>query len=130
MQWAARGPCPGRFRSRDPPGGPDRLRSALRGGAAFARLERGPSMQHLQSNKLDDVSRVTVCTIQRLYSMLRGEELPEDADELSTYEIGAALIGGSGVPPLGGKSMRQDAASTKSLNRQGSFTSSMYSWNR
>jgi type I restriction enzyme R subunit len=48
------------------------------------------NVQHLQSNKLDDVSRVTICTIQRLYSMLRGEELPEDADELSTYEIGAA----------------------------------------
>jgi len=48
------------------------------------------NVQHLQSNKLDDVSRVTICTIQRLYSMLRGEELAEDVDELSTYEIGAA----------------------------------------
>ncbi len=48
------------------------------------------NVQHLTSNKLDSVSRVTICTIQRLYSMLRGEELPEDADELSTYEIGAA----------------------------------------
>ncbi|MGI8966635.1 MAG: type I restriction-modification enzyme R subunit C-terminal domain-containing protein [Limisphaerales bacterium] len=48
------------------------------------------NVQHLTSNKLDDVSRVTICTIQRLYSMLRGEELPEDADELSTYEISAA----------------------------------------
>jgi type I restriction enzyme, R subunit len=48
------------------------------------------NVQHLTSNKLDDVSRVTICTIQRLYSMLRGEELPEDADEISTYEAGAA----------------------------------------
>ena len=48
------------------------------------------NVQHLTSNKLDDVCRVTICTIQRLYSMLRGEELPEDADELSTYEIGTA----------------------------------------
>ncbi len=48
------------------------------------------NVQHLTSNKLDDVCRVTICTIQRLYSMLRGEELPEDADELSTYEIGSA----------------------------------------
>ena len=48
------------------------------------------NVQHLTSNKLDDVCRVTICTIQRLYSMLRGEELPEDADEMSTYEIGAA----------------------------------------
>ena len=48
------------------------------------------NVQHLTSNKLDPVARVTICTIQRLYSMLRGEELPEDADELSTYELGAA----------------------------------------
>jgi type I restriction enzyme R subunit len=48
------------------------------------------NVQHLTSNKLDGVCRVTICTIQRLYSMLRGEELPEDADEISTYEAGAA----------------------------------------
>ena len=48
------------------------------------------NVQHLTSNNLDSVARVTICTIQRLYSMLRGEELPEDADEISTYEIGAA----------------------------------------
>jgi type I restriction enzyme R subunit len=48
------------------------------------------NVQHLTSNQLDSVSRVTMCTIQRLYSMLRGEELPEDADEISTYEIDAA----------------------------------------
>jgi type I restriction enzyme R subunit len=48
------------------------------------------NVQHLTSNALDPVCRVTICTIQRLYSMLRGEELPEDADEISTYEIGAA----------------------------------------
>ena len=48
------------------------------------------NVQHLTSNSLDPVCRVTICTIQRLYSMLRGEELPEDADELSAYEISAA----------------------------------------
>jgi type I restriction enzyme R subunit len=48
------------------------------------------NVQHLTSNQLDSVSRVTICTIQRLYSMLRGEELPEDADECSAYEISAA----------------------------------------
>ena len=48
------------------------------------------NVQHLQSNKLDDVSRVTICTIQRLYSMLRGEELPEDVDEISGFELAAA----------------------------------------
>ena len=48
------------------------------------------NVQHLTSNQFDSVSRVTICTIQRLYSMLRGEELPEDADERSTYEINSA----------------------------------------
>lgn len=48
------------------------------------------NVQHLTSNQLDSVSRVTICTIQRLYSLLRGEELPEDADELSAYEISAS----------------------------------------
>jgi hypothetical protein len=33
---------------------------------------------------------VTICTIQRLYSMLRGEELPEDLDEVSGFELAAS----------------------------------------
>lgn len=45
------------------------------------------NLQHLQSNKFDPVARVTICTIQRLYSMLRGEELDELEDEKSAYEI-------------------------------------------
>ena len=48
------------------------------------------NVQHLTSNNLDAVCRVTICTIQRLYSMLRGEELDEDLDERSGYEIAAA----------------------------------------
>jgi type I restriction enzyme R subunit len=50
---------------------------------------------HLTSNKLDDVCRLTICTIQRLYSMLRGEELlDEDLDEKSGCEIARAVLGG------------------------------------
>ena len=45
------------------------------------------NVQHLQSNKLDPVGRVCITTIQRLYSMLKGEELPEDLDELSGFEV-------------------------------------------
>jgi type I restriction enzyme R subunit len=45
------------------------------------------NVQHLQSNKLDDVSRVCITTIQRLYSMLKGEELPPDLDELSGFQV-------------------------------------------
>jgi type I restriction enzyme R subunit len=48
------------------------------------------NIQHLTSNQLDSVSRVTICTIQRLYSMLRGEELDEDIDERSGFELAAA----------------------------------------
>jgi type I restriction enzyme R subunit len=49
------------------------------------------NVQHLTSNKFDSVARVTICTIQRLYSMLRGEEMDEDLDEKSGFEIAAAL---------------------------------------
>ncbi|MGH8750466.1 MAG: DEAD/DEAH box helicase family protein [Burkholderiales bacterium] len=48
------------------------------------------NVQHLISNHLDPVCRVTVATIQRVYSMLRGEELEEDLDEISGFEIAAA----------------------------------------
>ena len=48
------------------------------------------NVQHLTSNKLDTVARVTICTIQRLYAMLRGEELDEDIDEKSAFEVSAA----------------------------------------
>ncbi|MEI6279134.1 MAG: type I restriction-modification enzyme R subunit C-terminal domain-containing protein [Verrucomicrobiae bacterium] len=48
------------------------------------------NVQHLTSNKLDDVAKVTICTIQRLYSMLRGEELDEDIDEKSGFELASA----------------------------------------
>ena len=48
------------------------------------------NVQHLTSNNLDDVCRVTICTIQRLYSILRGEELAEDLEEKSGYEVSAA----------------------------------------
>lgn len=43
-------------------------------------------LQHLRSNKLDPTAKVVVSTIQRLYSMLSGSEVPEEADELSAYE--------------------------------------------
>lgn len=48
------------------------------------------NVQHLTSNQLDTVSRVTICTIQRLYSMLRGEELDEEFDEKSGFELAQA----------------------------------------
>jgi type I restriction enzyme R subunit len=41
-------------------------------------------VQHLTSNQLDRTARVCISTIQRMYSMLKGRELPEEADEEST----------------------------------------------
>ena len=38
-------------------------------------------VQRLTSNTLDTTARVSICTIQRLYSMLKGQELAEDDDE-------------------------------------------------
>jgi type I restriction enzyme R subunit len=40
-------------------------------------------VQRLSSNALDTTARVSICTIQRMYSMLKSTELPEDAEEMS-----------------------------------------------
>lgn len=45
------------------------------------------NVQHLTSNTLDPVSRVCITTIQRLYSMLRGEELDPELEEHSLFDI-------------------------------------------
>ncbi|NHK29673.1 DEAD/DEAH box helicase family protein [Parvularcula flava] len=42
--------------------------------------------QHLRSPRFDPDAKVVITTIQRLYSMLRGEELEEGADEQSGFE--------------------------------------------
>ncbi|MBP9147802.1 MAG: DEAD/DEAH box helicase family protein [Rhodoferax sp.] len=41
-------------------------------------------VQHLQGNQIDTSARVVICTIQRMFSMLKGRELAEEADEEST----------------------------------------------
>lgn len=41
------------------------------------------NVQRLTSNRIDPVAKVCICTIQRLYSMLKGEELEEGAEETS-----------------------------------------------
>jgi type I restriction enzyme R subunit len=46
------------------------------------------NVQLLTTNRIDPAARVVITTVQRLYSMLRGDdELPEDADEKSGAEI-------------------------------------------
>ena len=44
-------------------------------------------VQHLTSNQLDRSARVVISTIQRMFSMLQGRELPEEADEESTERV-------------------------------------------
>ncbi len=51
------------------------------------------NVQHLTSNKLDPVARVCITTIQRLYSMLQGEEaLDPELEEGSQFDGGAGLV--------------------------------------
>jgi type I restriction enzyme R subunit len=46
------------------------------------------NVQHLGSNTFDPVNRVCITTIQRLYSMLRGEpEFVEDLEERSMFDV-------------------------------------------
>lgn len=45
-------------------------------------------VQHLTSNVLDTTARVSICTIQRLYSMLKGRDLPEELEEKSVDSFG------------------------------------------
>jgi type I restriction enzyme R subunit len=45
------------------------------------------NVQHLATNRIDSVARVTISTIQRLFSTLKGEpDLSEELDEESAYE--------------------------------------------
>ena len=45
-------------------------------------------VQHLTSNTLDTTARVAICTIQRLFAMLKGRELAGEDDEQSAEGIG------------------------------------------
>ena len=45
------------------------------------------NVQLLQSAQIDGVSRVCVATIQRIYSMLKGEELNPGLEELSGFDV-------------------------------------------
>lgn len=51
------------------------------------------NVQRLTSNKIDPVCKVVITTIQRIYSMLKGEELDPELEEYSTFELAAAQPG-------------------------------------
>ena len=64
------------------------------------------NVQHLTSNQLDPVCRVTICTMQRLYSMLRGEaELAPGLDDVSAEKLA------DGSRPKGVAYKRESASS-------------------
>ena len=49
------------------------------------------NIQRLTSNKIDPVCKVVITTIQRIYSMLKGEEeLDSEIEELSAFELAGA----------------------------------------
>jgi len=51
------------------------------------------NVQHLHSNHIDPVARVCITTIQRLYSMLQGEEeLDPELEERSAFDTLSALV--------------------------------------
>ena len=48
------------------------------------------NVQLLQSGRIDPVSKVCISTIQRVYSILKGEELAPELEELSGFDIASA----------------------------------------
>ena len=51
------------------------------------------NVQHLRSNAIAPASRVCIATIQRVYSMLKGDEEFDEADEeVSSFELASDLI--------------------------------------
>ena len=55
-------------------------------------------VQHLHSPRIDPDAKVVITTIQRLYAMLRGEDLAEEAEEISNFETWANEEGE--IPPV------------------------------
>ena len=53
------------------------------------------NVQLMQSSRIDQVSKVCISTIQRMYSILRGEELDPELEELSGFDNAPAQ-----VPPV------------------------------
>src|SRR5207302_5654924 len=51
------------------------------------------NVQHLTSNKIDPVARVVITTIQRVYSMLKGDpDLDPALEEGSQFDAGGGLV--------------------------------------
>ncbi len=46
-------------------------------------------VQRLQGNQIDTTARVCICTLQRMYSMLKGRDLPADLEDESVEQLGS-----------------------------------------
>ena len=55
-------------------------------------------VQRLTSNTLDKTARVCISTIQRMYSMFKGRDLPEDLEEVSPDELLLPSPSGTNLP--------------------------------
>ena len=56
------------------------------------------NVQHLTSNTVDTTARVCISTIQRVFSILKGDpDLDEEIDETSAYELRGRRAGGGGL---------------------------------
>jgi type I restriction enzyme R subunit len=64
-------------------------------------------VQHLSSNNLDTTARVTICTIQRMYSMLKGRELAAEDDEASFADVPLPHLQGEGRGGDGARLFRE-----------------------
>lgn len=51
------------------------------------------NVQRLSSSRIDPHAQVCICTIQRMYSILSGEEIDESAEDISTGEVPQAGAG-------------------------------------
>jgi type I restriction enzyme R subunit len=69
----------------DPDG--DRVREAFTVPDVNRKFTELYNIQHLAGNAIQDVSRVVISTVQRLYSTLRGDELEPDLDEVSAFDV-------------------------------------------
>lgn len=73
------------FQNYDPPG-------------SGRKFDRTYIVQHLHSNRIDPDAKVVITTIQRLYAMLRGQELAEEDEEGSAFETWARTDAGEARP--------------------------------
>ena len=54
-------------------------------------------VQRLQGNQIDTTARVCICTLQRMYSMLKGKELPPDLEEVPVDQLTLPSPSGRGA---------------------------------